>query len=370
MSFISLRPDAISSVLRAPLAIVIPVCNEGATILSVVLEWIQALTRLGIDFQFILINDGSNDNTLGVLREMEASSPERFVTVDKPNAGHGRSCRLGYDPAVGASAVEWILQIDSDGQCDPSYFDHIVVSLFVIGIVSTTLIGVARTTPLIQYYGGTRNLNRFYQEFRQTVLGTCPRSARVYLELNGQHQKFRQMAVYYLPEREVASDWMDDVYIFFHLPLDHRKQALNAGDCVVELIAQDGGLSQGSTVGPFRIGMLNGQQGRVRIASVIGAYARETDDNNWWHWVERKVNFILQPLFVSKNATQVKLSFEYGTLGNQTLTLRFTLRDGSRREVLLRGKGYPPTTFEQVIDLAPADFIEFSIETDGNASRL
>lgn len=123
MSFISLRPDAISNVLRAPLVIVIPVYNEAVTIRSVVLEWTQILTRLKIDYQFLLLNDGSMDNTLEVLREIEASSPANLVVVDKPNSGHGRTCRLGYDAATDASSVEWILQIDSDGQCDPSYFE-------------------------------------------------------------------------------------------------------------------------------------------------------------------------------------------------------------------------------------------------------
>lgn len=105
------------------MTIVIPVYNEAATIGSVVMEWTDVLARLGVRHQFLLLNDGSKDNTLDVLREIEASSQESVVVVDKPNAGHGRTCRLGYDAAAGASAVEWVLQIDSDGQCDPCYFE-------------------------------------------------------------------------------------------------------------------------------------------------------------------------------------------------------------------------------------------------------
>jgi len=123
MSFVSLRADPISMALHSLLAIVIPVYNETATIRTVVSEWTEALAKLQIDHQFILLNDGSTDTTLGVLRELEASAPAQIVVVDKPNAGHGRTCRLGYDAAVASPAVEWILQIDSDGQCDPSYFE-------------------------------------------------------------------------------------------------------------------------------------------------------------------------------------------------------------------------------------------------------
>ena len=116
--------------------------------------------------------------------------------------------------------------------------------------------------------------------------------------------------------------------------------------------------------------MSNGDNGQIQIASVTGAYDRESDGNNWWHWVERKVSFKLQPLFVPKDATQTKLRFEYGTRGNQTLTLRIIKRDGSSQEILLQSKGDAPAMFEKVIDLPPIDLAEVSIETDGKASPL
>ena len=177
------------------------------------------------------------------------------------------------------------------------------------------------------------------------------------------------MAMYYLPEREMASDWMDDGYIFPRLPQEHRTQTLNAGDCVVEPIAQGDWLCQGATVGPIRVGMFDGQ-GRVRITSATGAYGRETDGNNWWHWVERKVIFQLQPLFVRKETNQVKLRFEYGTRGYQTLTVRISTRDGLSRQFALRSQGDAPATFEKLIDLPPSELSEISIETDGKATPL
>jgi hypothetical protein len=249
------------------------------------------------------------------------------------------------------------------------YFDHVVTSLFLVGLVSATLIGVARATPLIQYYSGTRDLNRFYQEFRQTVLANCPRSAPIYLALNGQHHKFRQMAVYFLPDRETTSDWMDDGYIFPRLPAESRIQSLDAGDCVVEPIAQGGWLRKGATVGPFRIGVFDGQ-GQVRIASADGAYDRETDGNNWWHWVERGVIFQLQPLYIAEEAAQAKLYFEYGTRDRQTLTVDIHTRDGLTQQFKLQSQGDTLGTFEKIIDLPPSKWVEVRIETDAQASRL
>ncbi|HVM90528.1 MAG TPA: glycosyltransferase, partial [Verrucomicrobiae bacterium] len=41
--------------------------------------------------------------------------------IDKPNSGHGQTCVEGYRQAL-RDGADWIFQIDSDGQCDPQYF--------------------------------------------------------------------------------------------------------------------------------------------------------------------------------------------------------------------------------------------------------
>lgn len=108
---------------------------------------------------------------------------------------------------------------------------------------------------------------------------------------------------------------------------------------------------------------------RDGIASVTGAYDRESDGQNWWHWVKRKVIFKMQPLFVSKDANQVKLRFEYETIGNQTLTVGIIKREATSEIVMLQSQGLAPGIFEKLIDLPPAES-ELSIETDGIASPL
>ena len=122
MAIIDLRANTVSAALTAPLAVVIPIYNEAATIEGVISEWESCFAELGIEHQFLLVNDGSKDTTMDVLRRMEESAHGRILVVDKLNSGHGRTCRLGYAAAVAAPAVEWVLQIDSDGQCNPGYF--------------------------------------------------------------------------------------------------------------------------------------------------------------------------------------------------------------------------------------------------------
>ena len=105
----------------AELIIVTPIYNEEANIGHVLRSWLDELDRLGVRGMFYAINDGSRDNTGKVLQDFRAREPERLIVFDKPNSGHGRSCRFGYDRACETN-VEWVLQIDSDGQCDPRYF--------------------------------------------------------------------------------------------------------------------------------------------------------------------------------------------------------------------------------------------------------
>ena len=122
MAIIDFQPSRISPSLTAELIVVMPIYNEAANIEQVVAEWQAAFQKLGIRQQMLLINDGSKDATLEALNRLESHYPGFIIVVDKFNSGHGRTCRFGYDAAA-ASKAEWILQIDSDGQCDPGYFD-------------------------------------------------------------------------------------------------------------------------------------------------------------------------------------------------------------------------------------------------------
>ncbi len=249
------------------------------------------------------------------------------------------------------------------------YLAYVTTLLFVASFAGATLISVARVSPLIDYYGGTQDLNGFYQEFRHEVTTTCPRNVSVYLSLKDQHQKFRQMAVYLLADREVTSDWTDDGYIFPFLINERRTQLLNPGDCVVEPAYEKALVSEGKIVGPVRIGIFDGE-GHIRTVATAGAYDRESDSSNWWHWIERKAIFQLQPLYVPKEASQVSLRFEYATRGEQTLSIQLRIRDGSSWQTTLFSEGDAPAIFEEIIDISPSELAELSIETDGRASRL
>jgi len=103
------------------LALVMPIYNEAVNVRSVVGEWFECLDNCGINFVFFAVNDGSSDSTAVCLDELAQQLGPRLRVINKPNSGHGRSCRHGYELAL-SEGTPWMFQIDSDGQCDPTFF--------------------------------------------------------------------------------------------------------------------------------------------------------------------------------------------------------------------------------------------------------
>jgi len=122
MAIFDLSGLEVAEVVVGELAVVLPVYNESEALDQVLQEWRGVLRGMKIAYVFVVVDDGSTDQTFLLLQRIEQREHD-LVVVRKPNSGHGRSCRLGYDIAS-ISQVEWVLQIDSDGQCDPVYFEE------------------------------------------------------------------------------------------------------------------------------------------------------------------------------------------------------------------------------------------------------
>jgi dolichol-phosphate mannosyltransferase len=121
MSHYSFNLREIGQNIQAQLVVVMPIYNEAANIAAVISAWSEELRKSNIPFQIVALDDGSRDETHQILLGLERENAEFLCVVNKPNAGHGSTCRIGYDIAAHSSA-EWVLQIDSDGQCEPKYF--------------------------------------------------------------------------------------------------------------------------------------------------------------------------------------------------------------------------------------------------------
>lgn len=103
------------------LYIVIPAYNEESNIKNVIQEWYPVVRKYGNDSKLVLVNDGSKDNTLAIMRKMKKDMPAIEI-IDKPNGGHGSSLICGYRYAIEHGA-DYIFQTDSDGQTRPNEFE-------------------------------------------------------------------------------------------------------------------------------------------------------------------------------------------------------------------------------------------------------
>ncbi|MBE0471495.1 MAG: glycosyltransferase family 2 protein [Methyloprofundus sp.] len=98
---------------KPKVSIIIPVYGVEQYI-SKCIESIKAQTFT--DFEAILVNDGTKDNTVVVAEETIAGD-ERFIIYHKENGGQGSARNLGLDKARG----DYIAFIDSDDWVEPDY---------------------------------------------------------------------------------------------------------------------------------------------------------------------------------------------------------------------------------------------------------
>lgn len=105
--------------------VIMPVYNEAEALPKVLDEWIAELEKyFNNRYTLCVLNDGSSDDTQKIINQYAEKYPE-IKPVDKENSGHGQSCIYGYRLALQEKA-DWVFQIDSDGQCIPSYLHELV----------------------------------------------------------------------------------------------------------------------------------------------------------------------------------------------------------------------------------------------------
>jgi dolichol-phosphate mannosyltransferase len=77
-------------------SIVIPSYNDETTVGRLITDTNTLFTNQGIDFEIICTNDGSHDNTLGIIRNLQATIPNLRIIDHSENQGYGRTIRELY----------------------------------------------------------------------------------------------------------------------------------------------------------------------------------------------------------------------------------------------------------------------------------
>jgi glycosyltransferase involved in cell wall biosynthesis len=109
----------------ASLSIFFPCYNDAGTIPTMVIRAAQTARQVTDDFEIIVLDDGSKDDSVQVLDELKCAIPQlRVIEHDQPS-GYGGNVRAG----IAASTKEWIFYTDGDAQYDAREIKSLVAAL-------------------------------------------------------------------------------------------------------------------------------------------------------------------------------------------------------------------------------------------------
>src|SRR6266851_3870554 len=107
---------------RKLLSVVIPVFNEEEVLPLLIPALEKPLSRISWDYEIILVNDGSRDRSLIILRELAANDARIKVVSFSRNFGHQPVVTAGLDFSRGDA----VIIIDADLQDPPDLIPRMI----------------------------------------------------------------------------------------------------------------------------------------------------------------------------------------------------------------------------------------------------
>jgi dolichol-phosphate mannosyltransferase len=143
------------------LTLVIPAYNEAAVIRRAILEAERALGQLFDDFEILVVDDGSTDDTARIVGRLYSGCHHLRLVRHATNRGYGAALRTGFE----AAAFDLIAFTDADCQFDLLDLGRMVPLAEEFSIVAGYR--VDRKDPWRR-----RFLSRGYNRLARTLLGT------------------------------------------------------------------------------------------------------------------------------------------------------------------------------------------------------
>lgn len=104
------------------LSVVVSVYNEEAALEQFYLETSRVLEQIDWEYELLFINDGSRDNSLGILRDLSERDSRVEIVSFSRNFGHEAAMIAGIDYATG----DGIICMDADLQHPPACIPEII----------------------------------------------------------------------------------------------------------------------------------------------------------------------------------------------------------------------------------------------------
>jgi len=171
--------------LKSKLSVITAVYNGS----DYIEETINSVLRCcsNIDFEYIILNDGSTDNTLEILKKYE----NKIQIIDKSNSGESSSVSIGFKEAVG----DLLLVVSAD---DPLFTEQLFTTIFEQFNQDKNLMAIYPDWQMIDATGSVIKVIKLPGYSDELLIGRCVtlpgpgvifrRSAAV--KLNGRNPKW------------------------------------------------------------------------------------------------------------------------------------------------------------------------------------
>jgi glycosyltransferase involved in cell wall biosynthesis len=107
------------------ISVVVPVYNEAPSLPQLVEELSVALDDLGEEWEVVVVDDGSTDDTFATLTRLNAEHPSVRAVRLRRNSGKAAALDVGFAEAEG----DVVVTIDGDGQDDPAELHQLLAKL-------------------------------------------------------------------------------------------------------------------------------------------------------------------------------------------------------------------------------------------------
>src|SRR3989344_4620799 len=107
------------------LSVVIPAYNEAGNVAELWRQLKSALAKLDYNWQVVVVDDGSTDNTFARLKQIQRRNKQLTLVRLRRRFGQTAALVAGFDHARG----EIVVTLDADLQNDPKDIDKLLKEL-------------------------------------------------------------------------------------------------------------------------------------------------------------------------------------------------------------------------------------------------